>query len=164
MIEKKTLELTNDSILINFSGTFWNTRPWKIYKPPDEILGKNSLVPGRLTFLSLQKMKPTNNPGGSPTPPPPNYPPLAMRNDPWIIIIEGMAQGDVMLCFYYFINSFFVTVALLSQSRFVFFAIFLFFLALFCYNCGKEKTKNLTKWPNLVITCNNWILEMKDIT
>ena len=75
VIEIKTLEMTNDSILINFWAFFGIRSLENIHKLPNKILGKISLVPVRLTFLYLKKMEPPNNRGGAPPTTPPNYPP-----------------------------------------------------------------------------------------
>ena len=61
-----------------------------------------------------------------------------------------------MVCFSYFMDYFFVTIALFSRSRFVVFDIYFCFYSLFFYHdCGKDKTKGMEEWTNPVATFNN---------
>ena len=137
--------MTNDSILIKFMGLFIIYRLKNIYKLSNKILGKMSLVTGRLTFLSIwknavHKQLWRRSYSSSTKLLLPKH-----RNDPSWFIIGVMAQGESMVCFFsYFIHCFFVTIALFSRSRFVVFAIiFCFFSLFFCHYCGKYKTKGL---------------------
>ena len=66
-----------------------------------------SLVPGRMTFLSLRKMHPTNNRRGAPPPPPPNSPPSPpMGNYPPMFIIFHIEQGEAMVFVCVYLSTF----------------------------------------------------------
>ena len=123
VIEIKTLEMTNDSILIKYSGLFLIHSLKIIYKSPNKILIKISFVPVMLTLLSLRKKC-------SPQktvkkllmlllhimPPPPN-----MGNDPSWFIIGGMEKGEATVRVIIILSTGFLLPLLYSHNRILWF-------------------------------------------
>ena len=103
-----------------------------------------SLVPGRLTCLSLwKKMQPTNNCIGAPPPPLLNALPPAMGNDPSRFIIGGVVQGEAMVYIFLILSTIFLLLLLYSQGHALWFCYFFVFNPYFCHGCGKDETKGL---------------------
>ena len=97
-IEIKTLEMTNDCILIKFMGLFKSTASKTYINLQIRYLEKCLWWrEGWLSYVFESYMQPINNCGGDPPPPPPNNPPPSMGNYPSWFMICGMVQVEAMV-------------------------------------------------------------------
>ena len=155
--------MTNDSILNKFTDLFLIDVLHNIYKSRNKILSKMSLVTGRLTFPSLQKIYTARKHlwMSSPSSSTKCYPP---KHGKWPLMVyywwHGKRWGDGM-CFFCFIHCFFVTIALFSQLHFVVFAnIFWFFSPFPPAAVGISRPRgwyNDPIWfPHATVECSKW--------